>query len=56
MCAPLFCPDVVRTSLDLPHDWEPQALVTLGRPAAPGRDRTRISADETIVWIEDIED
>jgi F420 biosynthesis protein FbiB-like protein len=56
MCAPLFCPDVVRTSLGLPDDWEPQALVTLGRPAAPGRDRTRISADETIVWIEDIED
>jgi F420 biosynthesis protein FbiB-like protein len=56
MCAPLFCPDVVRASLGLPVDWEPQALVTLGRPAAPGRDRARISADEVIVWIEDIED
>ncbi|HLM22160.1 MAG TPA: nitroreductase family protein [Propionibacteriaceae bacterium] len=53
MCAPLFCPDVVRTSLALPADWEPQALITLGRPASPGRDRPLLAADETIVWIDD---
>lgn len=33
MCAPLFCPDVVRAELDLPADWEAQALITLGYPA-----------------------
>jgi F420 biosynthesis protein FbiB-like protein len=33
MCAPLFCPEVVRGVLDVPDDWEIQGLVTLGRPA-----------------------
>ncbi|MEZ4580208.1 MAG: nitroreductase family protein [Caldilineaceae bacterium] len=28
MCAPLFVPDLVRTVLDLPPAWEPQALIT----------------------------
>jgi len=32
MCAPLFCPDTARSALDLPPDWQPQALVTLGVP------------------------
>lgn len=32
-CAPLFCPGVVRRALDLPRDFIPQALVTIGRPA-----------------------
>jgi len=33
LCAPLFCPDVVRETLDLPSDWEPQAFISLGWPA-----------------------
>jgi F420 biosynthesis protein FbiB-like protein len=37
MCAPLFCPDAVRSALSLPEDWEPQALVTLGYPGGPGK-------------------
>jgi coenzyme F420-0:L-glutamate ligase/coenzyme F420-1:gamma-L-glutamate ligase len=37
MCAPLFCPDTVSVALDLPSQWEPQALVTLGYPAAEGK-------------------
>lgn len=41
MCAPLFCPEVVRAALDLPADWEPQALVTLGRPASAGKPASR---------------
>lgn len=46
MCAPLFCPEVVRAALDLPADWEPQALIPLGYPAAPGRNRPRKPAAE----------
>ena len=30
MCAPLFCPDVVRDALALPEDWEAQALIHAG--------------------------
>jgi coenzyme F420-0:L-glutamate ligase / coenzyme F420-1:gamma-L-glutamate ligase len=42
MCAPLFCGDAVRDSLDLPSDWQPQALVTLGRPASGGTLRAAV--------------
>ena len=34
MCAPLFAPGEARAVLDLPDDWEPQALITTGYPAA----------------------
>lgn len=33
MCAPLFCPEVVKSSLSLPDNWEPQALITIGYSA-----------------------
>ncbi|HXA72246.1 MAG TPA: nitroreductase family protein [Stellaceae bacterium] len=49
MCAPLFCPDVVTEALGLPKGWEPQAIVTLGRPAGPGKPATRRPIDE-ISW------
>jgi coenzyme F420-0:L-glutamate ligase / coenzyme F420-1:gamma-L-glutamate ligase len=52
MCAPLFCPDVVTEALGLPKEWEPQAIVTLGRPAAPGKPATRRLIDE-ISWTPD---
>ena len=48
MCAPLFCLDTVRAALGLPADWEPQALITLGYPAAPGRRRERRAIAEIV--------
>lgn len=33
ICAPLFCPDVVRSTLVLAPDWEPQGAILLGHPA-----------------------
>lgn len=40
LCAPLFCPDVVRDTLGLPPDWEPQAFINLGWPdEAPTKER-----------------
>ena len=37
MAAPLYCPDVVRAVLQLPDDWEAQALITIGYPADAGQ-------------------
>jgi coenzyme F420-0:L-glutamate ligase/coenzyme F420-1:gamma-L-glutamate ligase len=31
-CAPLFCPDTVKSILKLPEDYIPQAFITLGIP------------------------
>lgn len=49
MCAPLFCPDVVRTALNLPDDWQPQALITLGYPAET-REKTRHPLEQSVLW------
>jgi F420 biosynthesis protein FbiB-like protein len=49
MCAPLFCPDVVRNALNLPADWQPQALITLGYPAA-ARESSRHALETRVLW------
>ncbi len=33
LCAPLFVPTLVQKTMQLPTDWEPQGLLTLGWPA-----------------------
>jgi coenzyme F420-0:L-glutamate ligase/coenzyme F420-1:gamma-L-glutamate ligase len=52
LCAPLFCPDVVRSALDLPDDWEAQALITIGYPkgADRGRPKDRIDFRQKTVY------
>ena len=52
MCAPLFCPDVVQSSLDLPRDWEPQALVTLGYPHGERAARARKRLEEVTRFLD----
>jgi len=42
MCAPLFCPDTVAEALKLPPEWTAQMLLTIGAPARPGKDRSRL--------------
>ena len=49
ICAPLFCPDVVRDVLELPPDWQPQGLITLGYPAQE-RSRTRKPLEDSVLW------
>ncbi len=49
LCAPLFAPDVVQGVLDLPDDWDAQALITLGYPADAGQPKARVDfKDKTI--------
>lgn len=49
MCAPLFCPDAVIEALNLPGDWEPQALITLGYPASEGKPAVRRPLYDVVV-------
>lgn len=49
MCAPLFCPEVVCAALDLPTDWQPQALITLGYPAVE-REAARQPLETRVLW------
>jgi F420 biosynthesis protein FbiB-like protein len=50
MCAPLFCPDVVQQTLNLPPDWEPQGLVTMGF-AAETKQKTRHPLSERVLFL-----
>jgi F420 biosynthesis protein FbiB-like protein len=49
MCAPLFCQDVVTAALQLPDDWQPQALITLGYPAER-KTKTRHALEKSVMW------
>jgi coenzyme F420-0:L-glutamate ligase/coenzyme F420-1:gamma-L-glutamate ligase len=49
MCAPLFCPEQVRMSLDLAPTLHPHALICLGYPARDPRRRERRPLDELVV-------
>ena len=45
-CAPLFCPETVKSVLSLPAGYIPQALVTLGYPAENPPVPLRLQLDE----------
>ncbi len=49
MCAPLFCPDAVRTALALPADYEPQGVIALGYPAET-RHKTREPLETRVMF------
>jgi F420 biosynthesis protein FbiB-like protein len=48
MCAPVFCPEVVRDALDLPSALIPHALITAGYAARPPAAPRRPSLDDII--------
>ena len=48
MCAPVFCSDVVRDALGLDAALIPHAIVTIGYPLQPPRDRPRPDLDQIV--------
>jgi coenzyme F420-0:L-glutamate ligase / coenzyme F420-1:gamma-L-glutamate ligase len=52
VCAPLFCPEVVVSALDLATNWQPHALLTIGYAAADPKRRPRKAIDELVAWYE----
>ncbi len=50
LCAPLFVPQLVQTTLNLPEDWQPQGLITLGYPAREPH-KTRDLVTEKTVFV-----
>lgn len=49
MCAPLFCPEVARTALELDKLLIPHALITVGYAAADPVRRSRLPLDRLII-------
>ncbi len=52
MAAPLYAPAEVRSVLDLPDEWRPQAFIALGRPSADYRPFERPAPDTGVSLIE----
>ncbi len=50
VCAPLFCQEIVKKTLKLPEDFEPQAILTLGYPVGECNPPSRKPLSE-IVWV-----
>lgn len=55
MCAPLFCPDLIRDVLHLDDSLEPQAMFPVGHMANPPRRRDRRSPESLIVRVDPAE-
>jgi F420 biosynthesis protein FbiB-like protein len=50
MCAPLFCQETVADALELPVQWLPQGLITLGYAAGQGKEPRRRPLSDLVLW------
>jgi len=50
ICAPAFCPQAVRESLDLADLWTAQALILIGYPAERPKQPDGRALDEVVQW------
>ena len=53
ICWPLYAPEAVRTVLDLPYSWEPQAMYFLGYPEEEPQMKERKSLNEIVKTFDD---
>ena len=53
ICWPLYAPEAVRTVLDLPFSWEPQAMYFLGYPEEEPQIKERKSLKEIVKTFDD---
>ena len=53
ICWPLYAPEAVRTVLDLPFSWEPQAMYFLGYPEEEPQMKERKSLNEIVKTFDD---
>ena len=53
ICWPLYAPEAVRTVLDLPYSWEPQAMYFLGYPEEEPQIKERKSLKEIVKTFDD---
>ncbi len=51
ICSPLFAPEAVISSLQLPITWEPQAMFFLGHTAAAPREKVMKTLDEVVKFL-----
>jgi F420 biosynthesis protein FbiB-like protein len=51
ICAPLFAPERVREALDLPPNWIPQGMISLGYPAEEPKAKDMKPLEEVIRFI-----
>lgn len=51
-CAPLFCPDIVRSELNLPPSYLPQAFITMGVPDETPLPIKRKPIEELVQFLE----
>lgn len=52
MCAPLFCPDIVRAVCGIGNELEPHALIPVGHAARDPLRRPRLPVDDLIAgWL-----
>jgi coenzyme F420-0:L-glutamate ligase/coenzyme F420-1:gamma-L-glutamate ligase len=51
MCAPLFAPERVREALDLPPNWIPQGMISLGYPAEEPKSKALKQFSEVVRFI-----
>ena len=51
ICAPMFAPEVVQESLDLPEDWVAQGMLMIGYAAEEPDFRARKPLAEVVRWV-----